>query len=344
MAHLELKKYSLACVNNGLNAYFTDDREGLLAFVRMGSETYCGEYAPLRGIHTHSVSDVMKMAKGMDSASHDFHEWQKYDVAYPLSYLLSMVYAHYSLLSSPPAQYLEQPILLSALVGAADPDVAIRQAQNFLAQGYTCLKIKVGKDISGESHKIKAIATHLPKNRFLRLDANKKLSFDDACRLMESIRGVPVQYFEEPTQNFSDACLLHEEYGVPVAIDESFSAPFTVGELLSSGAQFFIIKPSRFPSVYDALAVAKTAQEHGIAPILSTAFESDFTAAIMALLAAQQGLHAHAHGIFIEGMLNKSPWSMALHAVGGKIMCAEALDFIKAIGRGMNVHDELIAA
>lgn len=343
MPHLALKKYSIPWSKNGQNPFWSTAREGLLAFVSLGGETYCGEYAPLQGIHSHTVNDVVGMARSIDIAPDFLQSDQKYNFPYPLSYLLSMVHAHYSLLASSHDQDIKQAILLSALVDEAEPGMAIKQAQGFLSQGYGCLKIKVGRDIVSEADKINAIATFLPKDTLLRLDANKKLSLAEACGLMKSLRGMPVQYFEEPAQNFSDALKLHEEYGVPIAIDESFSAPFSMHNLLSSAAHYFIIKPSRFSSIYDAIALAKTAQDHGITPIFSTAFESDFTAAIMALLVVRAGLHEHAHGIFIEGMFNQSPWSIALPALGGRIGYAEALSFIKAIGKGMNGHDEVFA-
>ena len=186
-------------------------------------------------MHSHTIAEVMAMIEEMKLESlneiflrdESVEELADYFSGYPfpLSSILSMVHAHHRFTLSCLNFDQQCAVKLSALVGSSGIQDAVQEAQAYVAQGYTCLKIKVGVGISLEIEKIKAIAGLAGAGVSLRLDANKKLDLEDALTLLKGLGRVNLEYFEEPTKDFRQAICLHDEFGVAIAIDESFPPP-----------------------------------------------------------------------------------------------------------------------
>src|SRR6185437_3600238 len=118
-----------------------------------------GEYAPFPGIHEKSIDDALFLAQTLENKNIEdyFNNPQCEAFSYPLSFILSVAYWHRFFCESS-LDLGDNIITLSGLITNHTLEDAIFDAKKLLAQGYGCLKIKVGKlALDQEIEKIKRI-------------------------------------------------------------------------------------------------------------------------------------------------------------------------------------------
>lgn len=334
MAHLEAALYKIPCTKRGCAYFPAGVREGLFLKLSLDDFYGVGEYAPLTKIHVHSIADALSMAKELphhclkDLVALD-HGLSLEELAahfeqfpYPLSYLLSMAHFHDGLRSRSKECSERLAVRISGFIDQSSVNDAVTLAQRYVSQGYSCLKIKVGSSLEDEIRKIKTISSVVGKNVSLRLDANRGLSVFEAEDFLHKLRKVNIEYFEEPSFDLLPIGL------VPLAIDESFNPPFNF-ESIRKIANFVIIKPSRFHSLYQAMHLAKKACLLGIEPIFSPCFESEFTSAIVAHVIDDLGLYDRAHGILVEDFFKHGVFKKPLRTFRGQLFIDAANDLTK---------------
>jgi o-succinylbenzoate synthase len=336
MVRINAYTYSRQCTIHGEH-YFKDRlRRGILVRVKGNEQLAMGEYAPLLGFHPHGIDEVL--SKLSHEGDLNFQEIlnEKHDDPFLLSeifdvlpppwgYLLSMAHLHQGFRMQSLKEDNDHAIKLSALVEKADVNSAVMTAQGYLAEGFHCLKIKVGSlPISDEVKKIKTIEAIGCKKLILRLDANKRLSFSEAVTLAKAAK--QLQYFEEPLADLNLANDFYEETGVPIAVDESLP---DLNNKHSFGIKFLIIKPSRLNNIYHLIKLARAAAQNQQTLILSHCFESEFSAAIFALLAENLNLSSHAHGIYAEGFFKQSLYAEPLRSFRGQLSLKACRKFIR---------------
>jgi O-succinylbenzoate synthase len=335
MANLNAFSYTLTCTNRAKKYFPSSSREGFLIKIDDHGGYGFGEYAPLKGIHHIGLQDALRvlqehhlsiMAGFFDNRDDDYQNLALFfdRFPYPMSYFLSMAFFHHAM-QKKAAAISERSVKLTGLIEANTCSDAVMHAQHYLAQGYSCLKIKVGHlELKEEINKIKSIAAIASRQVSLRLDANRSLSVDDAKLLLKGLGRVKIEYFEEPLQDAKLSKILVDECGINVAFDESITSGSDLDALKNLGATHVIIKPGRFSSIYAVMLLAKKAQEYSIKPILSHCFESEFSASIYALMIDELGLHDAAHGIFADGFFKEGIAKNPLRSLRGKILIQDA--------------------
>jgi|SRR5579871_1102116 len=350
MAHLSAYSYTLLCTKRGQEHFGRGSKDGVLICLAEGENVIgVGEYAPLAGIHHDTMDDLVAKTHKLKPSDLAFlcslppgvTTDDMTEIFAPMSgslgHVLSMAHFH-SQQKARPCDDLPLSIKLSALIEAWPKNIAVEQAQQHLAQGFTCLKIKVGRfTVADEIDKIKTIAAIGGNRLTLRLDGNKRMTLDSARTLLNGIKRVKLEYFEEPTMDFADAKHLHEEFGIDIAIDESL-----VGVEDYNWVKFIIVKPSRFGSIYQVMKLAERAHSLGKTVIFSHCFESDYSAAIYALMINHLGLNDHAHGILAVGFFRYGIFREPLRSFRGTLplkTCREAITtrfWDDAIGESRN--------
>lgn len=311
MARLSTFIYKLPC-KKALVAHFPNkERLGLYLGISLSDGSWgIGEYAPFPGIHEKSIEDALFLAHTLDNKNiedyfnNKFKDLDDEAFYYPLSFILSVAYWHKFFCES----FLDlgnNIITLSGLITNHTVEDAIFDAKKFLAQGYNCLKIKVGKlALSEEIEKIKRINNLSEGKAVLRVDANKHYELKDAIMLAKGLKSANIAYIEEPCKDINKIGALVEECGIDIAFDESFKPGQDISLLEAYKARYVIIKASRFKSLFEVMNICKKARELNIVPIFSTCFESEFYCSLMALLAFKLELF-ESHGLycpnFIEG-------------------------------------------
>lgn len=290
--------YQLVCTERGLKYFPSGLRDGVLVEL----DSCWGEWAPMAGIHDHSVSDVINQLDRIKakkiiwpvSSPAEMADWLK-SFPYPASYVLSMMSYHGRIQKK---ARLAPPIKPSVLV--------LGDAEACIDRGYRCLKIKVGStDIKRDIDLIKTIAMRAGKQIKLRLDANRKYSYQESLSLWLAVLDLNIEYFEEPSYELDRLELLADR-GMPIALDESFHEGDSLELLVRSKINYLVIKPSRFSSVYQIMMIAESCKKQDIQLIFSPCFESDFSHMISAYLIDELGFNDNFHGTFDQDFFIKS--------------------------------------
>lgn len=252
-------------------------RVGLFLRYKKGHLSGVAEYTPLPGIHTINLDDAWLMTKdfewenvvGQNFSVLDLRDYFR-KFSYPLSYLLSQVHFSKKCLE----ESFSQSVELSGLIESIDKKESLMQAQVYHAQGYNTLKVKVG-GLPLEEELLRLDELDIFN---LRLDANQRLDLNTATALLNQ----RIEYLEEPLLNIIDAQVLRSL--VPLAMDETFG-PAKNLYMFKNLVDVLVLKPSRFHSLYEVMALALEAQNLGIKVVLSHCFESELSTAIFAFLA-----------------------------------------------------------
>ena len=159
---------------------------------------------------------------------------------------------------------------VNALLDEVTPEAVHTLAQ----QGYTCIKLKVGRQPLAADIAMVRSLVGVSDDVVVRLDANQAWSFSEACQFVNALEGLLLEYLEEPCQSPQDSLRLMREAGVPVGFDESLVGASDDQLLAMQGAAAFVIKPTLADGVSGAIRLARAARRCGAEPVISAAFES----------------------------------------------------------------------
>ncbi|KAK4479847.1 hypothetical protein RD792_015390 [Penstemon davidsonii] len=154
-------------------------------------------------------------------------------------------------------------------------------ASNLVAEGFTAIKIKVARrgDPDEDIAVIKEVRKKVGQDIVLRVDANRKWTYDESTKFAFSVKDCCLQYIEEPVKNENDIVRFCEETGLPVALDETINSitenPLKILQKYNhKGVAAVVIKPSVIGGFENSALVARWAQQYGKMAIVSAAFES----------------------------------------------------------------------
>ncbi|WP_412063553.1 o-succinylbenzoate synthase [Rubrivirga sp. IMCC45206] len=164
--------------------------------------------------------------------------------------------------------------------------LAVASAKRLGEQGYPAVKLKVGRQpVDDDLPLVTAVRKALPDAVALRLDANRAWGWDDAVRFAEGVRGLALDYIEEPLRDASRLPELWHDTGLPVAVDESVQE----GAPIRGWATAAVLKPTLVGGIGATIRRATEARLVGVRPVLSAAFESGVGLRGIAALAAATG-------------------------------------------------------
>ena len=149
-----------------------------------------------------------------------------------------------------------------------DVDRMAALAAGHRAQGFTCFKVKVGRDVEHDLAALCAIAGAVPDARF-RLDANAGFSAAQALALMARLtaRGLEVECFEQPcaTLDLAGSAEVAAAVDPPVIADESVKRlPDLERVAHAEAADGVNLKLAKSGGPLAALAIGRAAQARGL--------------------------------------------------------------------------------
>jgi o-succinylbenzoate synthase len=178
-------------------------------------------------------------------------------------------------------------VAVNALLSGTREQIEAK-ASALLGKGYRAFKLKVGRLSLDEDIEIVAgVRNIIGQDTLLRLDANRTWNLDEALKFMQRAMPFNVNYIEEPLQSFDQLKKLIQDSSapLPLALDESL-LEISPAELPRSPAlKAIVIKPTLM-GFERALHFARAAQDKGITPVISSAFESSLGIATLASIAA----------------------------------------------------------
>jgi len=152
-----------------------------------------------------------------------------------------------ALLTDSPAHAVPVNATLSALDRAG----AAVQAERAVAEGFRCLKVKVG--IGDDAGRVAAVRAAAGAETALRLDANGAWSVKEAVRAIEMLSPAGLELVEEPTHGLEAVREVRERVAVRVAIDETAGEH---GALGAGVADAVCLKISRCGGISGLIAAA----------------------------------------------------------------------------------------
>jgi len=162
-------------------------------------------------------------------------------------------------------------------IGIASPEVMALKAQEFLHNGASVLKVKLGKDAPTDVERIRQIRTAAGNNVRIRVDANQGWSFDQAVFALNGISKYDIEFCEQPMRTWYDDQLPELKRRSPVRImaDESvFNHHDARKQINSNSCDYINIKFSKSGGIFEAKKIHDLAAEKGIPCMMGGMLES----------------------------------------------------------------------
>ena len=169
---------------------------------------------------------------------------------------------------------------VNATVGDGPPSETAETAERVVAEGFDCLKVKVGaREIDADVGRMRAVREAVGDGVALRADANGAWDRSTARRALDALAPLDLAYVEQPLP--ADdleglAALRGEGPGgrVPIAADESVARHGIDAVVDAGAADAAILKPMALGGPDRALAAATRALAAGVEPVVTTTIDA----------------------------------------------------------------------
>jgi L-Ala-D/L-Glu epimerase len=179
-------------------------------------------------------------------------------------------------------------------VSVNSPEEMAQDAVGYVRDGFTTLKIKVGKDeINTDIKRIQAIREAVGQNVKIRLDANQGWEAKEAVLAIQKMEdlGLRIEFIEQPVKAHDVKGLKYvtENTTIPIMADESVFSIHDARVVLEQGAADLInIKLMKSGGIHEALNIAKLANAFGVTCMVGSMIESKIGITAAAHFAASQ--------------------------------------------------------
>ena len=177
----------------------------------------------------------------------------------------------------------EKSILINGLVWMGDEVFMKQQIEEKIAQGFTCIKLKIGAiDFEKELELLRFIRQNFDEKTIeIRVDANGAFNENEALYKINQITGFKLHSIEQPIQkNHTDTMsVLCKSTNLPIALDEELIGVFSLAEkeqlLQKIRPQYIILKPSFVGGFRGTLEWISIAKKMNIGWWITSALESN---------------------------------------------------------------------
>ncbi len=224
-------------------------------------------------------------------------------------------------------------ILINGLVWMGEEAFMKQQIEEKLAQGFTCIKLKIGAiDFDKELQLLRFIREHFtPEQVEIRVDANGAFNEISALDKLTQLSEFKLHSIEQPIQknNTDSMAELCKITPFPIALDEELIGVFSLAEkeqlLLKIKPQYIILKPSFIGGFRGTQEWISLAEKHKIGWWVTSALESNI------------GLNAIAQWTFLQhnlmpqglgtGALFTNNFDCPLQVLQGQLWYKKELDW-----------------
>ena len=174
-------------------------------------------------------------------------------------------------------------IPINGLIWMGSPDFMKTQIKEKLAQGFRCIKMKIGAiDFEEEYRILKALRNEFSASDIeIRVDANGAFQATEALRYLERLATLQLHSIEQPIRagQWEAMAELCEQTPLPIALDEELIGIFTREEkqrlLREIQPQYIILKPSLIGGYSGSEEWITLAETLGIGWWVTSALESN---------------------------------------------------------------------
>ena len=238
---------------------------------------HCDDVCARGGIDVDALRDVPSMLFGLETAWLQLHRGGS------------------TALSDTPFARGEEGIPINGLVWMGDFETMAARLEQKLAQGFSCVKIKIGAiDFSDEMALIRRLRDRYGSDRIeLRVDANGAFSPVEAMDKLQQLAACDIHSIEQPIMagQWQEMARLCEVSPLPIALDEELIGVNMLErkrQLLDTiRPQYIILKPSLHGGMSGCREWIALARERGIGSWITSALESNVGLNAIAHLAAE---------------------------------------------------------
>ena len=177
----------------------------------------------------------------------------------------------------------KKAIDINGLIWMGDREFMNDQIKEKIAQGFRCLKMKIGAiDFATEVQLLASIRKEFSINDIeLRVDANGAFKPSEALEKLKILSNYDLHSIEQPIRqgHYQEMALLCEETPLPIALDEELIGVFDVTKrtkmLQIIKPQYIILKPSLVGGFKESLEWIELAKKSGIGWWVTSALESN---------------------------------------------------------------------
>lgn len=185
------------------------------------------------------------------------------------------------------------PLFTDITLPISDAQQMATLARRHRAAGFTCFKVKVGRDWQADLRALRAVAATVADARF-RLDANAGFTAADAGALLDAALadGLAIECYEQPcaTPDLAGLAALTARSAVPIVADESFRGEADLDALLAAQAVHGVnLKLTKLGGPLATLALARRARGAGLRLMAGAMVETRLGLLAMAHVVAALG-------------------------------------------------------
>ena len=237
----------------------------------------CDDVCARGGLDIDALRDVPSMLFGLETAWRQLHRGGS------------------TALSDTPFARGEEGIPINGLVWMGDFDTMAHRLEQKLAQGFSCVKIKIGAiDFADEMALIRRLRDRYGSDRIeLRVDANGAFAPDEALDKLQQLATNDIHSIEQPIAagQWQEMARLCELSPLPIALDEELIGVNTLEQkcqlLDTIRPRYIILKPSLHGGMAGCREWVQLARERGIGSWITSALESNVGLNAVAHLAAE---------------------------------------------------------
>ena len=192
---------------------------------------------------------------------------------------------NHSILSS------KDPVKMKLLTAFnAEEEIEIRdELDKVIEQGFTTIKIKVGKNVSLDLKKIDAIQNNLNGRAKLRIDANRAYTKDDGCKFVKGLKPNFIELFEQPchADDWEANATVAKLSSVPIMLDEPICSMQDIEKASQiDGVGLCKLKLKRFVSISKLVESINYAHSLGLEIVIGDGLGSEINCWMEAKIAS----------------------------------------------------------
>ncbi len=200
-------------------------------------------------------------------------------------------------------------------LSAGSPQELAGAAKDRVADGFTVLKVKVGKDAGGDLAGIKAVCEAVGPHVVVRLDANQGWTAREAVRILNQISalGLPIELVEQPVKraDLDGLAYVTDHVDIPIMADESvFGVRDLVEVIRRRAADLVNVKLAKCGGLSVARTLLALAEAHDMGTCVGSMMETSVGIGAAASLVA-------AHSTTLVSDLDAAWWLAAAAVKGG---------------------------
>ena len=174
-------------------------------------------------------------------------------------------------------------------IGIAAPEAMAAQAKQFVDDGASILKIKLGKSVHEDVARVAQIRAAVGPQVTLRIDANQGWSFEDAKIALVQLEAYNIELCEQPMRTYNDEYLpeLLANTTIKIMADESVYNHHDALRLIKNKACHYInIKMAKSGGILQAIQIVKVATMYNVPCMMGGMLESKVALTAFAHFAA----------------------------------------------------------